>query len=256
MTKLLIVLFSILSVQNNAHAISPEQQAQISEAENLDIRLMEEYQWLYEKLMSENLRRDNPAETGKSFRVHLKDTYKTFPDPDLIVKKNLNDYSQPQELTGSITYAGIFRKPYKMTMSQVGDVLNIEVRVHFKNPTAQDKIDFAAKIKSAEDLWNNNQVKTDFKYRFNFKMVDQAAQSHYSVNIQNETRGPYDTTWGRDWTGNTIAHEIGHMLGLGDEYQTISGEFDCLRASLMCSAWYGSHMKHHYYFVLRRFIKN
>ena len=141
----------------------------ISDIEAQDVKYAEDnYQWLYEKLMAENLRTDNPAETFKSFRVHLKDTYKSFPDPSLIAKKNLNTYTTKTELSGSITYAGIFRKPYRMMLTTVNDILNIEVRVHFKNPTAQDKIDFAEKIKNAERIWNENQIATDFKYKFTF----------------------------------------------------------------------------------------
>lgn len=215
----------------------------------------EEYRWLFEKLIDENVRLSNPDESWKSFRVHLKDSYKTFQDPAEIKAENLQSYRTPTELSGKITYVGIVKKPYRMTVSTDKDGILIAVRVHLQNATRQDFISFSEKAKFAENMWNQYRIQANFKYRFKFDIVEDASQAHFSVQVQDETRGPYDTYWGRDWTGNVLAHEIGHMMGLGDEYKTISGEFDCLRGSLMCSAWYGSHMPHHYYFILRRLLK-
>lgn len=215
----------------------------------------EEYRWLFEKLIPQDVRSSNPDESWKSFRVHLKDSFKNFPDPSFLKAENLNSYKNPTELSGKITYVGIVKKSYRMTVSSDREGLILAVRVHLQNATAKDMETFKEKMLFAENLWNQNRINLNFKYRFKFELVTTAAQAHFSVQVLDETRGPYDTYWGRDWTGTVIAHEIGHMLGLADEYKTISGEFDCLRGSLMCSAWYGFHMPHHYYFVLRRLMK-
>jgi hypothetical protein len=97
-------------------------------------------------------------------------------------------------------------------------------------------------------------VQLEFKYDFVFEVVSEESNAHYSVKILDQSRGPYDQNWARNWSEVTIAHEIGHMLGLGDEYQTITGKVDCLRHSLMCLSSTGKLMEHHYYFVLRRLI--
>ena len=88
------------------------------------------------------------------------------------------------------------------------------------------------------------------------ELVESRKDAHFSVKLQDKTRGPYDTYWGRRWTSVVVAHEIGHMLGLGDEYETLSGKSYCLRQSLMCSSWTGDLMPFHYYHILRRLIAN
>jgi hypothetical protein len=210
----------------------------------------EDYRWLFEKLFPEDLRRAHPDESFKSFRVHLRDTHKEFPAPEKIILKNLKLVPQVQ---GRITYAGIVSKKY------IYDILEnspsdftINVRVHLTDATIDDWDAFTAKMKAAENTWNGFAPPTDFKYNFKFDIVRDPKQAHFSVRVLDSTRGPYDTNWGRNWNSTTIAHEIGHMMGLGDEYQTVSGKIDCFERSLMCHSWYGAPMPHHYYFILRR----
>lgn len=213
----------------------------------------EQYRWLYESLFAQPIRENFAAESFKSFRVHLKDSNQNFPSPENIIFKNL---TPPSKIQGTMTYVSIVKKRYAYDVLATPVGLQLTVRVHFKDPTAEDKISFAEKIQQAEDLWNASRVATDFNYQFKFIVTQTESEADFSVRILNSTRGPYDMFWGRDWIPQTIAHEIGHMMGLADEYQTVTGEFDCYKPSLMCAAWSGALMPHHYYFILRRLIRS
>lgn len=217
-------------------------------AENLNDQ---QYRWLYEELIPQKDREAMPNESFKTFRVHLKDSFLKFPKPSEISVKNLNSIDK---IEGTILYAGLVRKKYKYDVLNSNNQLILNVRVHLQNATEKDLVSFGEKLKQAETLWNNSRVESDFDYAFKFELATKASGAHFSVRVLDTTRGPYDTNWGRHWTANVIAHEVGHMLGLGDEYQTVSGNMDCLLTSLMCTAWKGSLMPHHYYFVLRRLI--
>ena len=195
-----------------------------------------------------------PVESFKSFYVHLLDSDQNFPEPKRIENANLKLI---QKVEGTITFVNVIKKKYVYDILKTGDrAFVINVRVHLKDPVGEDLKIFREKLKAAEDIWNAGRVTTDFKYVFKFDLVESEAESLYSVSVLDTTRGPYDRIWGRSWTATVIAHEVGHMMGLGDEYQTLSGQVDCLTTSIMCSSWSGSLMKHHYYFVLRRLINS
>jgi hypothetical protein len=222
-------------------------------ATQAELQLAEEHRWLYELVFSEELRRAQPAETFKSFRVHLKDTFERFPHPQQIKRSELD--SAVNYIKGKITYAGIFPKSYKMNVVVKDKKIYFVVRVLLLNASEDDKLVFREKLKAAAELWNSSKLQLDFSYGFRFELTEDPAQAHFSPELLDETRGPYDQYWARNWTPRVVAHEVGHMMGLGDEYQTVSGTFDCFLPSLMCSAWNGAIMPHQHYFVLRRLLR-
>jgi hypothetical protein len=240
-----LLVFAVILIQ--ATLSQAQQQVQ---TESVD---PEKYRWLYDQLIPAPDRTAQPDRAFKSFRVHLKDSNQYFPQPHQILVKNLN---YKKEIDGDITYIGFVPKKYSYDVIYNKDV-TFNVRVFFFNPEGQDIQNFKNKFLQAEKIWNTNvtQMPVNFKYKFKFEVVDNYWDSHFAVILWNDTRGPYDTNWGRNWNGTTVTHELGHMMGLGDEYETISGESDCLPKSLMCSSFSGVPTKSHYYFILRRLIK-
>ncbi|MBY0553804.1 hypothetical protein K2P97_04690 [bacterium] len=235
----IILVFLFLTISANAQTQTPPP-------------ISEQYRWLYEILFDETDRIQQPNEAFKSFYVHLADSDLVFPKPSDIEAKNLKPV---QTVEGTITYVNVIKKRYTYDILKTADgIFVINVRIHLKDPVGADLNNFREKIRGAQDIWNAKRVAADFEYVFKFDLVESEAEARYSVNVFDTTRGPYDRNWGRDWTPNVVAHEIGHMMGLGDEYQTLSGKFDCMKTSLMCTAWSGALMKHHYYFILRRLI--
>ncbi len=247
-----VLLLSLPLFAQTASLAAVPTTAPASVTGDLDAQADESHRWLYEKLFTEPVRNQFPDESFKSFRVHLKDSDTRFPDPAEIVSLALKP--KPQ-IKGTITYVGIAKKKYlyDVFVDPTGTLV-MQVRVHFKNPDGTDLVDFENKLKAAALIWNQYQVPMDFAYRFEFLRADSAANAHFSVNVLDTTRGPYDQNWARNWTAIAIAHEVGHMMGLGDEYQTLSGKTDCYRPSLMCESWTGAPMPHQYYFILRRLL--
>ncbi len=217
------------------------------------LNAVDDYDWLIDELFTPNEIKSTKA-VSKSFRPHLKDSLKFFPHPDQLVMSELK-VGQAKIISGRITYLSLFPKRYKYKVTRVAnDHIKITVKIHFKNATEADINNFAYYFRRAESIWNSSQWARDFKYSFRFKIAESRKDGYFSVNVLDKTRGPYDTNWSRTWRGFTVAHEIGHMMGLSDEYEIISGKAYCLRKSLMCSSWAGTPMKHHYYHILRRLV--
>lgn len=221
---------------------------------SLLVQAQELYQ-LYTEIMPPKFQAEEPNRTLKSFRVHTLDSYQKFPDFLDIEKSKLANFSGTKLIQGTIKYVEIIKKTYKYDVENQNGKYIFHVKIYFRFAQAADIQYFTQKLLEAENIWNQSRYPFNFDYQFKFHLVDDAKEAHYKVNILDSTRGPYDTNWGRDWDEITIAHELGHMLGLGDEYQTVTSQSDCLDVSLMCSSSAGSLMKHHYYFILRRLVK-
>lgn len=225
------------------------------------MRSIEPYMWLYQILMPSELQKSLPDRTQRSFKVHLQDSFSYFPHPNEIRAERLWRPQRPEQdtyrtLSGKITYVGIFPKTYRYDVITLKSGTKImRVKIHFKNASVEDIKVLTAKLQNAENLWNASRWPRDFSYGFKFQIVGTPKETHYSISLKDKTRGPYDTYWSRNWSARSIAHEMGHMLGLGDEYETLTSRSNCLDISLMCASSSGQLMPHNFYFILRRLVE-
>lgn len=209
---------------------------------------------LYNEIMPATDRTATPKETYKSFKVHLKDSDKSFPPMADITATNIIPFTGTKNFTGTQTYVTVFKKKYNYDVTFQNNKYVFNIRIALRTTKPIDYYNFLKKIKGAEAEWNNSRLARDFNYEFRFNLEIDTNKAHFTVNVLDTTRGPYDTNWGRDWDSLTISHEIGHMMGLGDEYQTLTSVNDCLMHSKMCDQSQPL-MAHHYYFILRRLLK-
>lgn len=202
----------------------------------------------------------------KMLRRHLiRDSKSCHMDPtDVESISNFveNTISRPLSVSGTISYLGVAPGKYGY-FSYIDDegTLNIETRIHFSNLNdfSEYQIDsLKSKMARAGENWTYGNRLTDAPVRFKLTLVKDKRYAHISAKLKRDfTRGPYFSRWSLAWGSETITHEMGHMLGLDDEYSnnpfggSISG---CNTSSLMCYSHGGRPMDYHYYLIFRRLL--
>lgn len=175
---------------------------------------------------------------------------------------------------GKIKYVGFVRKKYNYDIEVVNGVVTAKVRVFFNlerrlrrdNPNMILR-KMSEKFKYAQMQWNNGSYNN--RFRFDFKVVRNIQDAHFVVTLKGkDTRGPYDTRWSLRWSARTVSHELGHMMGLDDEYDqmrvslfsrknyysTINAT-KCDMGSIMCDSYGGHIRKWHIYTIFKRFFQ-
>ncbi len=169
-------------------------------------------------------------------------------------------------VNGAIKYMGIKSGGFHYDVEK--DPLNskqvlITVRINFGGIYPDQKTDMQDKLDKAAQFWSDNSPERAL--RFSFKAVEDTENPHFYVGFgRGKKRTPYYQTWWSDWDSDLISHEIGHMLGLDDEYNQLRVTFSSRRAnpvytsqcqfgSIMCTyAWWAKPQKYHYYLILNR----
>ena len=187
--------------------------------------------------------------------------------------------ARPRRIVGEMAYLGVDPREYSYDISPAtGAGALVEVRIMFLGPLARDKAIVARiqqKLDRAAAFWRHFSPDQQIEFRF-IAVTNDHDHPHFDVTlVEGSPRTPFDTAWGIEWTWHLIAHEVGHMLGLDDEYEQLRKTFGhivgaesewvtsptlkmryfrCNLHSLMCDSKGESStpQRYHYYLILRR----
>lgn len=204
----------------------------------------------------------------KMIKRHLKrDTKRCYIHPEKI--NNLLNIFKEENLTrnnpltvkGRNRYLGFVPGKYSYDMFFENDQLHLETSIYFfnwKKFSSTELNDYQAKMVNAgQRWWFHNPYK--LHVHFNLKRSKTMKDSHIKfVRLKRgDTRGPYFLTWSTSWSYKTVSHEMGHMMGLDDEYRNDpfgGSQASCDSSSIMCSSYRGWPQEYQYYMILRRAI--
>lgn len=166
-------------------------------------------------------------------------------------------------IRGQVQYMGSFNGTYAYDALIKDNEIILSTKIFLRNVkketiqhTESDFLEASRKIKWAEDYWNA-EAPAELNIRFKFELVETKDLAYFSpALVRKRTRGPYYAGWSVFWPKIVIAHEIGHMFGLDDEYENnfAGASTDlCSHDSLMCAHKEKSHLKdYHFKIILDR----
>ncbi len=183
-----------------------------------------------------------------------------------------------RRIGGELFYVGVDPREYAYDLVPDPAGVGVEVRVQLTGTLAEDPARVAAvqaKMDRAAELWTAHSPGGAVRFRFRAETSD-VTWPHFQVALYaGEGRTPFDVSWSEAWPWHLLAHEIGHMMGLDDEYGQLKktwghaiGQdgvwdhdladkvrwFGCNPASLMCDSRgeQSVPLPYHYYALLRR----
>lgn len=177
---------------------------------------------------------------------------------DIMKKAGLEN----KKVRGANLYLSFFPGSYSYDAQLDSDGgITINSKVYFNNHSkikAKDLNHMREMLTRASKKWNQSNPYS-FPLRFNFELTLSRKQGDVKTRLVNDyTRGPYFHEWSTVWSSNVVAHEMGHVMGLDDEYSNTFGAIRdaltyCSRSSMMCGSS-GAVQEYHYYMIVRRLL--
>lgn len=121
-------------------------------------------------------------------------------------------------------FKGLIKKRYQYELipADTGN-FTVRVKIHFYGEPTSDAAVMGSlreKLRFASELWTK--YSPAGRITFAFEAVDRKEDGFFSVKLQRKDGSiMYDKAWGVNESRRTVAHEVGHMMGLVDEYNII-----------------------------------